>query len=146
VEESNAGTKVMQSPDPKPSIFSMTELAIELSADKLSADNATLGKVTLRASDVDSLIAKLAYFRAGMTPEIPRVSSDPGNLGRVLDPLWILHAPLLAKDKLLLVRHPGLGWMMFQLPPSEAAKLGHALLSDGPRRVTDERLPSSRFH
>jgi hypothetical protein len=137
----NAGTKVMQSIDARLSILSITELTLEL-----PTDNGTLGKITLRTSDIDALITRLAHFRAAMAPEIPRSGSNPRDISTVHDPLWILHAPLVAEDKLLLVRHPGLGWMMFKLPPSEAAKLGHALLPARPQQIDEERLPSGSFH
>jgi hypothetical protein len=137
----NAGTKVMLSGDARLSILSMTKLTVEL-----PADDGTLHKITLRTSEIDALITKLAHFRAAMTPEIPRAAADPRDMTTVHDPLWILHAPSTAKDKLLLVRHPGFGWMMFQLPLSEAAKLGHALLPVRLQPLAEERLPSSSFH
>lgn len=131
----------MQSPDARSSILSMTELAVEV-----LTDNGVLGKITLRTSDIDALITKLAHVRAAMAPEIPRTGFEPRDMSTIHDPLWVLHAPPAATHKLLFVRHPGFGWMMFQLPPSEAAKLGHALLPDPPQQIADERLPGSRYH
>jgi hypothetical protein len=49
-------------------------------------------------------------------------------------------------DKLLLIRHPGLGWLMFQLPPAEAAKLGQGLLLGGPQPMADRLSPNGPLH
>jgi hypothetical protein len=137
----NAGARVMRSTNATLSILSTVELAFELSNDKGSS-----GKVHLRASEIDSLIAMLAQHRATMAPEVPRSLPELEDDGMIRDPIWILHAPGSTKDKLLLIRHPGLGWLMFQLPPSEAAKLGHALLPTGPQQVADRLLPNGPLH
>jgi hypothetical protein len=81
-----------------------------------------------------------------MTPEVPRELSSSAEISRVVDPGWLLHTPFDGKDKLLVVRHPGLGWMMFQLPSSEATKLGQALLSGEPQPQALERVSTSRLH
>jgi hypothetical protein len=137
----NAGAKVMRSSNATLSILSTLELAFELSNDKGSS-----GKVHLRASEIDSLIAKLAQHRATMAPEVPRSLPELEDVGMIHDPIWILHAPAETKDKLLLIRHPGLGWLTFKLPPSEAAKLGHALLPNGPQQIADRLLPNGPLH
>jgi hypothetical protein len=139
--QSTAVGLMMQSDDAKLSLLSTVELAIEAPADK-----APQAKVTLRTSDIDALTAKLAHLRATMTPEIPRLLADAADVSKVADPLWMLHTPAGAKEKLLIVRHPGLGWMVFQLPQAEAERLGHALLSGDPPRVPDERPATSRLH
>jgi hypothetical protein len=131
----------MQSTTAKPSILSLSELVFELSDGKTS-----LGNLRLRATDIDSLIAKLALHRATLAPKVPLVLTDLTEVGMVPDPIWILRAPASTKDKLLLIRHPGLGWLMFQLPPSEAAKLGQGLLLDGPRPTADRLSPNGSLH
>jgi hypothetical protein len=137
----NAGAKTMRSTNATLSILSTLELAFELSNDKGSS-----GKVHLRASEIDSLIAKLAQHRATMAPEVPRSLPELEDVGMIRDPIWILHAPGSTQDKLLLIRHPGLGWLTFQLPPAEAAKLGHALLPNGPQQTADRLLPNGPLH
>jgi hypothetical protein len=61
----------MQSTTAKLSILSPSEVVFELSDGK-----ASLGNVRLRASDIDSLIAKLALQRATLDPQVPRVQPD----------------------------------------------------------------------
>jgi hypothetical protein len=132
---------LMRSSDPKLSILSTVELAIEL-----PPNDATGNKVTLRVSEIDSLIVRLAQLRATMTPAIPTVLSESTTVAKVVNPSWVLHAPAGVNDKILAVRHPGLGWIMAHLPSLEAARLGHALLSGGPRPFAGEDLSSTRLH
>lgn len=131
----------MQSTNARLSLLSTIELALDL-----SDDGAPLGKVNLRAADIDLLIAKLAQFRATMAPEIPRTLPDLKDVATALNPTWILHSPTASNDKLFLIRHPGLGWLMFQLPPSEAAKLGHGLLSGGLQQIAEQRPLNRPLH
>lgn len=123
------------------SVQSALELAFELSGDKASSSH-----VRLRASDIDALIARLAHHRATMTPEIPRMMPDLKEVATATDPIWVLHAPASTRDKLLFIRHPGLGWLMFQLPPSEAAKLGHGLLSGRLQQMADRLSSKGSLH
>jgi hypothetical protein len=141
VADINTGVSFVTSADAKLSMVSAIELAIEL-----SADEATSGRITLRAADVDTLIASLANSRSAMTHEVPRMLLESTSVCKVIDPNWIVHSPATTKDKLLIFRHPGLGWIMFQLPASEAARLGHALLSAAPRQIADQPLSGGRLH
>ena len=131
----------MQRDKAKLSIASAVELAIELAGGK-----SPVRTVKLTAADIDQLIARLVQFRAMMTPEIERTPPDPVTTRPLIDPMWALRIPAADRDKLLMLRHPGLGWLMFLLPPREAAKLAHALLSDGHQQVAEERLPKSPLH
>jgi hypothetical protein len=131
----------MQSTTAKLSILSPSEVVFEL-----SDGHAALGNVRLSVADVDSLIAKLALQRATLAPPVPRVQPDLSAVGLVPDPIWILRAAGSTPDKLLLIRHPGLGWLMFQLPPAQAAKLGRGLLSGEPQPTADRLSPNRPLH
>jgi hypothetical protein len=120
-------------------LCSTVELTVEL-----TPDEAGPGTVKLEAADIDALIAKLSHYRSTMTPEVPWQLTNSTNVVDVRDPIWILHAPPGSTDRLLLVRHPGLGWMMFRLPAAEVTKLGHALLPNRPQPTADSR--SRRSH
>jgi hypothetical protein len=141
VVDFNAGRSVMQSANARLSLLSTIELAFQL-----SDDGASLQKVSLRAADIDLLIATLAHHRATMEPEVPRTLPDLKEVRTALDPNWILHAPATTNNKLLFIRHPGLGWLMFQLPPSEAAELGHGLLSGRSQQIGDQRSLNRPLH
>lgn len=84
------------------------------------------------AAELSGTIERLAMVRANMAPEVVR-ELDPGS--RVLpvaDPIW---RGTMAPDgaATLAFRHPGYGWVVFQLPPGETATVGKFLLtSAGP--------------
>lgn len=82
----------------------------------------------LGAADIDSLIAVLSQVRTRMTPEVPRTIPEGTRPNGPVDPLWMVPGAAPLPGKLLAVRHPGLGWLMFQFPPAEALKLGGALV------------------
>lgn len=115
------------------SLFSTVELAVEL-----TGDEAGRGIVKLEAADIDALIAELSQYRSTMAPEVPRQLAKSTNVAGIRDPMWILRAPPGSTDRVLLVRHPGLGWLMFQLPVAEATRLGHALLPHRSQHTADE--------
>jgi hypothetical protein len=123
------------------SLSSTVELSVELTGNEVGAR-----KVKLEAADIDALIAKLAHYRSTMAPEVPRQLANSNTVVGVRDPIWMLHAPPGSTDRLLIVRHPGLGWMMFQLPAAEATKLGHALLPNRTQHTTDERPLGSHLN
>jgi hypothetical protein len=82
----------------------------------------------LDAADVDRLIAVLSQLRTAMTPPVARtIAADALPVGPV-DPLWAVPGTSPRPGKLLAIRHPGHGWLTFQFPPVEAAKLGSALI------------------
>ncbi len=87
------------------------------------------GAVTLSAMDIDTVIEQLAKFREQMTPEIARVLPDGDHRG-IVDPLWQVKSAV--DQKMLFVRHQGLGWLSFVFPPREANRLGNSLLSEYP--------------
>ena len=81
VVDFNAGRSVMQSANARLSLLSTIELAFQL-----SDDGASLQKVSLRAADIDLLIATLAHHRATMEPEVPRTLPDLKEVRTALDP------------------------------------------------------------
>ena len=124
----------------KLSISSAVELTIELA-------DGTVGKVNLRATDVDHLISVLARIRLTMSPEMGRSLPESADTELVIDPLWALRTPHSVKDKILMLRHPGLGWAMFLLPTAEANRLGQALLSHAaPRSIPAKPFRDGALH
>lgn len=75
----------------------------------------------MEAAEVDDFIANLALMREGMSePVTPRL--EPVARLRVIpDPAWKVtaseHGPVLS------LRHPGLGWLGFVVPPHEATHM-----------------------
>jgi hypothetical protein len=102
-------------------------------------------EVKLDASDIDGLIAALAEFRSNMTPEISSTLSS-GSFQSIVDPLWNALASPLLPGKIVAVRHPGYGWVGFQFPSDEAAKLGAFLSDQSTGGSSNPQTPTSSFH
>lgn len=89
-----------------------------------------LAHVALEVPELDSLVRLLADLRAGLDDPVP-ASLDPGaRLVALVDPLWqakLPSSPDAPDGVTLALRHPGLGWLGFLLPPCEAAALGQSL-------------------
>ena len=105
---------------------------------RLSPDNAhltistsegdrQLACVIATATEVEKLIHTLAGFRRRMIPEVPRTLQD-GQFQGELDPIWAIPTHPSAPDKVLTIRHFGMGWLSFFFPPNSARQLGDALL------------------
>src|SRR5262249_55322380 len=131
----------MSSDKTRLSIAPAIELAIEL-----ADGTAPIGKVSLRAADIDLLMARLAQLRATMFPEVDCTPPETVETGAVVNPMWAVRIPHANKEKLLMVRHPGLGWLTMLLPATEAARLGHLLLADLPGILAQERAPDRPLH
>jgi hypothetical protein len=80
----------------------------------------------LQTSDVDALIQQLIALRVRLDPPQPREPVRSSNFPLEMDPCWYLeHSPLLGP--VLLLRHPGAGWMAYSLPPESVERLREAL-------------------
>jgi len=90
--------------------------------------------VTLDAAEVERLIAQLAKFRKTMTPEVPRKppdgTLDPGEV----DP--IVGVQPFPDYMVMMIRHPGIGWLPLFLPEGSAQELGRFLLQPVPTTTT----------
>ena len=102
-----------------------------------------IAEATLGASDIDSLISSLSHFRSNMSPEVPRILPD-GNHPGPADPLWSYR--IVGDRRMLFLRHPGLGWLMFAFPKEEATKLGSALLAQPMPSTSDQQGPTGPLH
>ncbi len=131
----------MSSDKTRLSIASAVELAIEL-----ADGTAPVGKVSLRVTDIDLLIARLAQLRSTMMPEIDRAPPETVETGALLDPVWAVRIPHTGKERLFMLRHPGIGWLSVLLPAAEAARLGHLLLAGLPHHLEHEQASDRPLH
>jgi hypothetical protein len=90
-------------------------------------DDCQLTHVSVTASEVEKLIQILAGFRRRMIPEVSRTLQD-GQLEGELNPLWVIPTRPSSPDKVLAIRHFGMGWLSFFFPPNSASQLARALL------------------
>jgi hypothetical protein len=89
-----------------------------------------LAHVVLEAPELDSLVRLVADLRAGLADRVP-ASLDPGaRVVALVDPALKTARPTgtLPDGIILALRHPGLGWLAFLLPPPKAVALGTSLL------------------
>lgn len=95
----------------------------------LKQDGKPLGWIGLAAADMDALIERLATARAAMADAVP-AALDPGSrIQSTVNPAWRTRHNLDPNGILLDLRHPGLGWMSFQFPETEAQRLALGLAS-----------------
>jgi hypothetical protein len=93
----------------------------------LKKDGATLGGMGLSAADMDDLIARLARARAAMTDIVPPRLEPGARLQATPASAWQTKRHNNPQGIILALRHPGLGWLSFLLPPESAAGLAQAI-------------------
>ena len=108
-------------------------------------DDRQLAYVSATASEVEKLIQTLAGFRRRMIPEVSRTLQD-GQLEGELDPLWAIPTRPSSPDKVLAIRHFGMGWLSFFFPPNSASQLARALLGQSSPQSIVRPPPTGRPH
>lgn len=103
-------------------------------------DGARKTTVPLTSYEVDDLIAGLASVRKDLLPEVPRVLPDGTHSEVQVDPIWAGATCPPRSERVLAVRHPGLGWLLFVLPESSARPMA-AYLTRG--SIVPKNDPSS---
>jgi hypothetical protein len=100
-------------------------------------------KFSLTADQLDNLIAKLSRVRSEMDPSVPLdlpigISIDP-----IRDPAW--YAPPAEStpgSAVLVLRHPGFGWIAFGMPKQTAFEMGYYLAAQS--HQMKDRRPDKR--
>lgn len=77
--------------------------------------------LSLTALELDEQIARLARIRAQMTEKVPE--KPPLVETVVFNPQYFIRTDNMTKAALLSVRHGGLGWLNFELPPQEVLNM-----------------------
>ncbi|MFT3791969.1 MAG: hypothetical protein QM741_13040 [Rudaea sp.] len=92
----------------------------------------------LSAAELDELIARAAVRRAALEPAPP--AQPPEKAEAIVNPAW--HTSPLPNGVLLMLRHPGLGWVAFALPHEHRVHLAslwlHQSLLFKPTETTAE--------
>lgn len=94
--------------------------------------------VSVSATDVADLIASLGQVRAGMRPEVPRDPTLGVVVPTITDPRFWVAPESMVGGVLLSLRHPGLGWLYFQIPQLEVEKLVALLQQHSVGAVADK--------
>jgi hypothetical protein len=104
---------------------------------QLLQNDVAVGQVLLDPAGIENFIALLARSRAALTVPVA-AEFDPATcqLGPVTDPVWEIPEEQQPEGTLLAIQHPGLGWLSFIFPDSEAASISQWIVKDpsGPGR------------
>ncbi|KUZ11725.1 hypothetical protein WI28_15825 [Burkholderia diffusa] len=100
------------------------------------------GAAVLDPEDVDAVIQYLSLLRASMQPAVPELPPHTQQFVTEMDPCWYAERHPLQGGAVLLLRHTGLGWASFALPPRNLERL-HASLTE---LLEDERKMISQPH
>lgn len=92
--------------------------------------------VAADVAQIDEIIALLGRVRAGLRPALPdRVPLDQ-RIEAIGDPAYWTNLDAETKGTLLMLQHPGFGWLSFLLPPRERERIS-AQLAEQSRIAAD---------
>jgi hypothetical protein len=77
--------------------------------------------MSFTAQELDEQIESLARVRAQMNEKVPDQPSLIEDV--VINPSYLIRTDNITKASLLSIRHGGLGWLNFELPPQEALSM-----------------------
>ena len=86
-------------------------------------------KATLSPAESQGLVDLLAAARM-VTPGAVADAPAEGMVQAVVDPAWVAPAYKARQGRVLIVRHPGLGWMHFIFPEERAEQVSKVLAAD----------------
>ena len=101
----------------------------------LIKDGSVLGHILLEASDAEGFCQSISECRKQLEEQVS-TEIDPGSrLQALFDPMWAAVSQHVqgTDATLMLLRHPGLGWLPFLFPLEQAAALGQKLLDESKR-------------
>ncbi len=84
----------------------------------INSPTACLADIILPAKVVDAVIHGLAHLRGQMTPPVPEQYPVGQTLQAIALPDWYTEIEPSTGLTNLCLRHPGLGWLAFLLPPA----------------------------
>lgn len=103
---------------------------MRLSDDKKSIELSLSG--SLGAVELQTLIAKLAYLRGQMAPEVPRKPEDNDAEYTIQDDPDFRLARTRDNRFRFYVRHKGYGWIIFHLPMNTAQGMAQYVTANTP--------------
>ena len=87
----------------------------------------SLAYIQLPAAELQSVLQKLAQLRAEMREPVERSAEEARSMATASDPSWSIGFMEASGSAVLALRHPGFGWLGFNLQRDRAAMLGEAL-------------------
>jgi hypothetical protein len=85
---------------------------------------------SLNPGKVMELIRELSDLREALAPQVS--TTIPAGQRHLVtpEPLWEISAEAREDGKVLLIRHPGLGWLGFIIPHKDCERLAEKLTGD----------------
>jgi hypothetical protein len=119
-QQSGAPTVLTSGPTEFKAIIGGDKNSVRL---EMNQGGKTVGWAALTAAEVNGLMAMLATVRADLADKVPMeaIVGVPTQ-----DPAWWV-TPQQNATQMVGFRHPGYGWLWFQLPDNEAASLAGRL-------------------
>ena len=86
-------------------------------------------KTVLKPEESQGLVDLLAAARM-VTPGAVAAEPAEGMVTAVVDPAWVAPAYKAPQGRVLILRHPGLGWIHFIFPEDKADQVSKVLAAD----------------
>ena len=87
---------------------------------------------------IGEILKNLGDFRGMMKPEVPLKIDNGQKVQPVRNPIWTIEPDAERGNSLLHIRDPRYGWLHYQLPHTEASKLGGLLQTQAETQVPGE--------
>lgn len=98
-------------------------------------DGAPSAKATLTPQDAQGLVDLLGAVRM-VTPGAVAEQPAEGVVQAVVDPAWVAPAYRAPQGRVLILKHPGLGWIHFIFPEARAEQVSKILSAELPSLST----------
>ena len=82
----------------------------------------------LDAAALEALMDQLATARAALSPMVPETIDDRMHVRVMPDPVWCMPADDQYGGRVLVLRHPGFGWLGYLFPRKEALQVARWLV------------------
>jgi hypothetical protein len=98
-----------------------------------------VGRIVLETPELEAFMQEFAELRAGMAEAVPNEIDVGARVKAIVNPKWSVKVPSAAAvpSVVLVLRHPGHGWVASLLPVAEARNLATCLLV-----VSQEQCPN----
>jgi hypothetical protein len=103
------------------------------SGHSVETDDASLAHqrpISDRAAKIEEIIQDLSDLREAFAPQVPTSIPAGKRLFVTPEPIWKISAEVRADGRVLLIRHPGMGWLGFIIPHNECERLAKKLTGD----------------
>jgi hypothetical protein len=98
---------------------------------QMTCDGEVLAQRKMNAQDIDDTIRNLAEIRERMADQIPDSMEPSFRMKPTPMPAWIVpETHPFGDGKMLVLRHPGFGWLGFYLEPKRAKEIAFWLAKE----------------